>query len=82
MSSEKLVYMANQIAAFFESQPEDEAVAGVANHINKFWDPRMRGQLLDLMASGITGLKPQVLEAAALIRKPKAQSTESYGALH
>ena len=37
-----LVYMANQIGKFFESQGHDQEVAGVADHIRKFWDPRMR----------------------------------------
>ena len=41
-SSDKLVYMANQIAKFFESQGPDKAVAGTADHLKKFWDPRMR----------------------------------------
>ena len=77
MAQDKLVYMANQIAAFFESQPEDEAVAGIANHINKFWDPRMRGRFLELIAAGATGLKPQVLEAAALINKPRPEPAGS-----
>jgi formate dehydrogenase subunit delta len=71
MSPEKLIYMAGQIAAFFQSKPHDEAVEGFADHINKFWDPRMRGQLLAIIAAGGEGLKPLVLEAAPYIRKPK-----------
>ncbi len=46
-TADKLVYMANQIATFFHTQPKDEAVAGVADHINHFWEPRMRDQLFD-----------------------------------
>ncbi|MCB2060219.1 MAG: formate dehydrogenase subunit delta [Novosphingobium sp.] len=46
MSPDKLRYQANQIATFFASQPEAEQIEGVADHINKFWDPRMRAQLL------------------------------------
>ena len=38
----KIVRMANQIGTFFESKPHDEGVHGVAEHINKFWEPRMR----------------------------------------
>lgn len=41
-TEQKLVYMANQIATFFEAIPPEEAAAGVADHINKFWEPRMR----------------------------------------
>ena len=43
--AEKLVRMANQIAAFFRSYPEDEAVAGIHKHIVAFWTPKMRTTL-------------------------------------
>jgi formate dehydrogenase subunit delta len=77
MSHDKLVYMADQIATFFLSKPHDEAIEGFADHINKFWDPRMRGQLLAIIAEGGEGLKPLILEAAPLIRKPKPQMPAS-----
>ena len=32
-SADKLVYMANQIAKFFESQGQEKAVAGTADHL-------------------------------------------------
>jgi formate dehydrogenase subunit delta len=66
----KLVYMANQIATFFKTQPADEAVPGIANHINKFWEPRMRRQLFEIIDQGGEGLSPLVVEAAALIHRP------------
>ena len=44
--ADRLVDMANQIASFFASYPHDDAVAGVASHINQFWDPRMRRRFL------------------------------------
>ena len=37
--------MANQIAAFFAAQGEERAVPQIADHINKFWDPRMRKEI-------------------------------------
>ena len=43
----QLVRMANQIGTFFESMPDrQEALEGVAKHLKKFWDPRMREALL------------------------------------
>lgn len=66
----KLVRMANQIATFFESKPHALGVAGVAEHINKFWDPRMRGQFFELIEAGAAGFRPLVLEAAKTIRRP------------
>ena len=72
MSHKKIIHMADQIATFFRSKPHDEAVEGFADHINKFWDPRMRAQLFAIIAEGGEGLKPLVLEAAPRIRKPPA----------
>ncbi|MBR8395138.1 formate dehydrogenase subunit delta [Burkholderia cenocepacia] len=47
MNSEHLIDMANQIGAFFESMPDrDEALTGIAEHIRRFWEPRMRRALL------------------------------------
>jgi len=47
MDIENLVRMANRIGDFFEAMPDgDEALAGVAAHIGRFWEPRMRRELL------------------------------------
>jgi len=72
MSPDKLVMMANQIASFFETQPHEDAAAGVADHINQFWEPRMRSELLALMddSRNTYGLHESVLKAGPLIRKP------------
>ena len=67
----KIVRMANQIATFFHSQPASEAPNGVATHINKFWEPRMRRQLFDLIDNhGGEDLDSLVLQAAALVHRP------------
>lgn len=68
----KLITMANQIARFMESKPHAEGVEGLANHINDFWEPRMRRQLFELLDQGGTGLRPLVLDAAEKIRRPAA----------
>ena len=70
MSADKLAYMANQIARFMESKPHDLGVAELAAHINDFWEPRMRTQFFALVDAGGAGLRPLVLEAAPLIRRP------------
>jgi formate dehydrogenase subunit delta len=63
MSPDKLVYMANQIGKFFAHQVEEKAIAGVVDHLEKFWDPRMRAAIIaHLDANGI-GLDPLVREA-------------------
>ncbi|MFN7011520.1 MAG: formate dehydrogenase subunit delta [Allorhizobium sp.] len=68
----KLVRMANQIATFFLSQPEAVRVEGVANHINKFWEPRMRRELFEHIDQGGEGLLPLVMEASKAIKRPVA----------
>jgi formate dehydrogenase subunit delta len=74
MSPEKTVRMANQIATFFQSQGEEEAVSGVAEHINSFWEPRMRAQLFEMLDAGGQGFHPSILRAAPMIRRPKADA--------
>ena len=47
MDIDNLVHMANRIGEFFESMPErDEAEREIAQHLRKFWEPRMRRELL------------------------------------
>ncbi|MGU3492612.1 formate dehydrogenase subunit delta [Xanthobacteraceae bacterium A53D] len=62
-TDDRLVYMANQIATFFGSQQHDAAVAGTRDHIRKFWDPRMRARIAELLVSGGEKLKPIAREA-------------------
>ena len=66
----KIVRMANQIGTFFHSKPHEEGVAGIAEHINKFWEPRMRRHFFELVDAGGSGFLPIVMEAAADIRRP------------
>lgn len=51
MDVSNLIRMANRIGEFFASVPDrDEALEGIALHIQKFWDPRMRLHLLDALS--------------------------------
>lgn len=65
MDIQNLVQMANQIGAFFESMPDrEQAKADIANHIKKFWEPRMRKTMLQKMDGGeANDLNPMVREA-------------------
>ena len=73
MSPDRLVYMANQIGKFFEVQRADEVVPGIADHIKKFWDPRMRKEIFAYMDAGGEGIDPPVREA---LDKLKAEATQ------
>ena len=75
MSPDKLVYMANQIGKFFVSQGHDKAAAGIAEHIAKFWDPRMRATVFAHLEAGGAGLDPAAREAIDKLRL--AQRKES-----
>jgi len=52
MHLENLVSMANQIGTFFSAYPDrQEALDGIATHIHKFWEPRMRMRLIEAVAA-------------------------------
>jgi len=57
MNIDNLVKMANQIEAFFRAEPDRAvAVAGIANHLRKFWEPRMRAAIVAHVQAGGAGL--------------------------
>jgi formate dehydrogenase subunit delta len=78
-TDEKLVRMANQIATFFLSQPEDIRVEGVATHINKFWEPRMRKRFFEMVDADAGDFLPLVLAAAVKIKRPGAPVADAVG---
>ena len=60
-----LIKMANDIASFFEAEPDvSKGAKGAAQHLKNFWDPRMRREILAYAdeQQGV-GLKRIVLEA-------------------
>lgn len=62
MNPQRLIAMANDIAAFFAVDPDAEAAAEqVANHLRKFWDPRMREAIRRIAADGGTGMNALAL---------------------
>lgn len=69
MSPEKLAYMANQIGKFFAHQGHDAAVAAIEDHIRKFWDPRMRREIVARVDDPQARLDPPVREAIARLRE-------------
>ena len=52
----------------FVYQREDEVVPGIASHIKKFWDPRMRTAIFAYIDAGGDGLDPPVKEAILSLR--------------
>ncbi len=71
MHIESLVKMANQIGTFFEAMPDrPAALPEMAQHIKRFWEPRMRRELLAHADNGGEGLTPMAFEA---IRRNREQ---------
>ncbi|MGD9170599.1 MAG: formate dehydrogenase subunit delta [Candidatus Thiodiazotropha sp.] len=70
MNPSNLINMANQIGAFFEAMPNrEQGINDIADHILRFWEPRMRTCLLDYIAiAGDWELKPIVRDALPIIR--------------
>ena len=68
MKIEALIKMANQIADFFAAESGPAAPASVATHLRRYWEPRMRKDILthyELNAG--EGLDEVALEAVALL---------------
>jgi formate dehydrogenase subunit delta len=75
MNIEHLVSMANDIGNFFDGEfGKQESPAQIALHISRYWDPRMRTEIIRHVASGGEGLHPTALAAVKLLPEPVARS--------
>jgi formate dehydrogenase subunit delta len=72
MSTDKLARMANQIASFFRSYPEDQAITGIHDHLVAFWTPAMRLALLEVTRRESHGLDPLVAKAMLTFQAGKS----------
>jgi formate dehydrogenase subunit delta len=75
MHLDHLIKMANQIGGFFQSMPDaEEGMAGVAQHLRNYWDPRMRRQLLlhvtDGRGEGLSDFTLDALRAHHVALRP------------
>lgn len=69
MDIDNLVRMANRIGQFFEAMPDRaEALEGIATHLQKFWEPRMRRSFLAHVDAGAAGVMGIVVEAVRVHR--------------
>ena len=68
MNPDRLIYLANQISKGFRLKSEERAVADTLDHIQKFWEPRMRREILAVLAAGGDGLEPIARKAVAQIK--------------
>lgn len=72
MNAERLVEMANDIAAFFQTEPRTEAIAGVTAHLRRFWEPRMRKGIIAHLDAGGAGLDELAKAAVEALKSETA----------
>jgi formate dehydrogenase subunit delta len=65
---EKLVRMANQIGDYFRTLPDAEAVAGAADHLHRFWTPKMCREIVGFADAGGAGLNPIAARAVVALK--------------
>lgn len=70
MDNQSLIDMANRIGEFFDSMPDrEEALDGIADHIRRFWEPRMRRALLGALDEPDTnGVEMSAIVTEALLK--------------
>jgi len=68
-----MVKMVNEISAFWASEAPDPeaAAASVATHLRRFWDPRMRRQIVEHYHAGAGGLSDIGREAVGILAQPQ-----------
>jgi formate dehydrogenase subunit delta len=69
MDAHHLVAMVNEIAAFFAGEDPGKAAESVANHLRRYWDPRMRKQIVAHASAGGEGLSEVARAGVELIAR-------------
>lgn len=65
---DKLVYMANQIGKFFAHKNDEDAIAAIAEHIESFWEKRMKAAIFRHLDAGAAGLEERNERALRRLR--------------
>ena len=66
--------MANDIGAFFDADPDKaEAARNVASHLRRFWDPRMRREIIGHCQRGNGGLSDLAKSAVGMLAEERAK---------
>jgi formate dehydrogenase subunit delta len=67
-TTDRLVMMANQIGKFFMPQRRVDPSVAIAEHLRKFWDPRMRAAIVAHLEAGGEGLEEPVRQAVRRLK--------------
>jgi formate dehydrogenase subunit delta len=75
MDIEHMVKMVNEISLFYEGESGagHQAAEDVANHLRRFWDPRMRKQIVAHYDHGAHGLEDVARSAIGLLAAGEAK---------
>lgn len=66
--TDHLVKMANDISNFFSSDPDPStALVGMVEHLRRFWEPRMRKEIVHYQQNGGEDLSYLAKQAVAQI---------------
>jgi formate dehydrogenase subunit delta len=76
MNIDLLIKMANQITGFWEGEAgHDVAIKEVATHLRRYWEPRMRKQMITYLEERQgSGLNDVAKAAVALLAEQAAQA--------
>jgi formate dehydrogenase subunit delta len=92
MNIDLLIKMANQITDFWEGEAGHEvAVKEVATHLRRYWEPRMRAQMItycherqgsglnDIAKAAVGVLAEQAAQAKAAVAEAEAEAPRGAG---
>ena len=69
--SDNIIKMANDIGHFYAAEPaREDAIAGIVNHISRYWAKRMRDKLVEQAQQQDCGLEELPLAAARRLAEP------------
>jgi formate dehydrogenase subunit delta len=75
VSHDQIVKMANDIGHFYGAEPvREDAIAGIANHIRRYWAKRMRDKLVEHARQRDSGLDELPLAAAQRLAAPVSEA--------
>ncbi|MBW4051578.1 MAG: formate dehydrogenase subunit delta [Proteobacteria bacterium] len=83
MNIDLLIKMTNEISAYFAAEPDTEQAAkDVAGHLKRFWEPRMRRQMITYYEERQgAGLSDLALRGVALLAAAEAPTAAPPGPL-
>ncbi len=80
---ETLRRMANDIARNLATMGENEAALATADHIDKFWDPRMKQAIFDDGRTGLSDIARAAINHLASGARPESQTRATeFNAVH